>query len=83
MLFNVELAVRYSNHLTLSLFHFREPTYQNDLISGYHSIQNDEIMVLDINNEGLQMLADPRKSANDFWSRLEERAQQITRGKNA
>lgn len=72
-----KLAMKLVVSIIRFFFYFREPTYKNDPVSGYHSIQNDEIMALDISNEGLILLSDPRESANEFWSRLEERAQQI------
>lgn len=33
--------------------------------------------MLDINNDGLEIMPDPKKNANEFWYRLEERAHQL------
>lgn len=59
----------------------RQPTYKDDLIVVYDSIQNDEVMVLDINNDGLNVILDPRKSANEFLYHLEKKAMQLIREK--
>lgn len=61
--------------------YFREPTYNGDLINGFTPVQNNNINCLDINNDGLNVISDPRQNANEFWTQLHERAQQIIDGK--
>lgn len=58
---------------------FREPTYKDDLIAGYGAIQGDEIFALDISNDGLKVIPDPRKSANEFWAGIGEKLQRMTK----
>lgn len=61
--------------------HFRDPTHKDDLIADYHPIQNNEIMMIDINNNGLTVIGDPRKESMEFWTNLEKRANQL-KGEN-
>lgn len=47
---------------------------KHEIIEDFHAIKNDEFNVLDINNDGFSVTEDPRKSANEFWTKLEEKA---------
>lgn len=50
------------------------PTPNDDLIAGYHPIENDNIEILDINNDGLKVITDPKKLRYEFWDQLEKKA---------
>lgn len=56
------------------LFGFSDPTYKDDMIVGFHAIQDDNMVLLDISNDGLKLMPNPRKDANELWARIEERA---------
>lgn len=67
-------------HLALSFSkytYFRSPSYDNDdnnnLINGYHSI-NKQIMVLDIGNDEIKVIPNPRNKSMAFWTRMEKKA---------
>lgn len=55
-------------------FDFSDPTYKDDVIVGFHAIQDDNIDLLDISNDGLKLMPHPRKDAIKLWARLEEKA---------
>lgn len=60
---------------------FSDPTYKEELISGFHPIRNDVINFLDVTNDGLQLGVNPRKYADEFWTQLEQTAHQIAKEK--
>lgn len=55
-------------------FRFREPTYKDELITGFSSIQGNDIPFLDVTNEGLRLGMNPRKEANEMLMQLEQQA---------
>lgn len=51
-----------------------------DLIADLNPIQMDNINGLDINNEGLKLISDPKHASNQFWTQLHEHAQRMIDG---
>lgn len=62
----------------LSSSFYREPTYQNNPITGFKPVQQTDIHFLHIGNDGLKTDLQPRKEAISLWEEIEQQAIEIT-----
>lgn len=58
----------------LNDLNFREPTHQNDLIENFQPVNSNENQFLDIANEGLKIVINPKQSAMELWTQLAKQA---------
>lgn len=63
------------NHLFET--YFSEPTHDGDPVSNYLPIQDDRINFLDVTNDGLIVGINPNQEANQLWSGIERKVQQM------
>lgn len=56
-------------------WYFRQPTYKDELISGFGPLQSDTFDFLDISNKGLKLEKNPREKAIALWAQLNPNAQ--------
>lgn len=63
--------------LIFALFFSSEPTYKDDLITGFTSIQGNDILFLDVTNDGLRLDKNPEKDAVEWWANLEQQAKEM------
>lgn len=61
-------------NLQFDVINDREPSHQNDPVTGFQPVQNDAIHYLDINNDGLTTGLRPHQKAIDFWTKIEKKA---------
>ncbi|XP_031635044.1 uncharacterized protein LOC116348265 [Contarinia nasturtii] len=62
-----------------NLAKYGTPTYQNEPIEGFQSVQQDKVFFLDINNLGLTIGRRPNQIAFDFWESIEKRAIELSK----
>lgn len=62
----------------MTLFCFiRKPTHENEPVSGFKPIENDDLHFLDINNDGLTTDLNPHQNVVGFWLNIEQQARFI------
>lgn len=57
---------------------YSEPTYRDNPIIGFKPVQNDDIHLLHIGNDGLKIDSLPRKEAISLWRSIEQQAIEIS-----
>ncbi|XP_031621135.1 uncharacterized protein LOC116339416 [Contarinia nasturtii] len=71
-------TIEYMTRLFSNFAKHGEPTYRDELISGFQPVQSDVFNYLDISNKGLKLEINPREKAIEFWSQLKANAQKFT-----
>lgn len=74
-------TIRYRIHIFLNFIglriyfytYFRSPSYSDNLIKGYQSL-NKEIILVDISNDEIKAIPNPRIKSMTFWTDLENKA---------